>query len=120
MKDAKEVVIGLTIVLSILLIMSVVTIKKSLDVSLSPASFHEPVNCSESEIRGTWDSVFQTGSLGITIITDNDISEGRCEAYIAYKTGTEINILTGMVKTESVGKSIRIYGFQADTTPAFF
>jgi len=47
-----------------------------------------PKNCSDDEIKSTWDSVFEESSAGITIFTNNTTQYQRCQEYFAYEIKT--------------------------------
>lgn len=46
---------------------------------------HIPEDCSDIQIKGLWDSIFDENSDNITIFTNNIIESGRCQEYFAYK-----------------------------------
>lgn len=52
--------------------------------SLASAA-HPAEDCSTSEIEATWDSIFREPTTGITIFTNNNIEDNRCDKFFAYK-----------------------------------
>lgn len=55
-----------------------------------------PDECTEQEIRNTWDSMFEEISDNITIFTNDKVEEDQCTEYFAYKIqGTIAFILSG-------------------------
>ena len=68
-----------------------------------------PGSCSDAEIQGVWDSIFQESSSGISIIKNDSLFGGKCAEYFANKSDiNEINytyVLYGYTKDVG-GKNI--------------
>ncbi len=50
------------------------------------SAFDIPIDCSNTQIQSSWDSIFLESSTSINIFTNNNITENRCTEYFAYKT----------------------------------
>jgi len=69
-----------------------------------------PSDCSDSEIKETWDSIFKESSSGITILSTGAI-QGGCAEYAAFKNiSKEMYILTGDSNNEGFGFISGLYG----------
>ena len=62
--------------------------------NLTGYSVSVPSDCSNAQIKSTWDSIFkETSSLVNNIYTNGGVSDGQCEEYIAYKSNNGLYIL---------------------------
>lgn len=104
---------GIILSLSFLILVSVIVTtfsQKSLtgNVVLEPSI---TPNCSESEIKNTWNSIFKESSEGITILSNNITVQNQCEKYLAYKiSGPNQYILSSLVNSNNETKIYAYYG----------
>lgn len=68
-----------------------------------------PTDCSDTQIRAVWDSIYQESSSGITLFT-NTSQAGKCNAYLAYKiNGETLRLLQGSdVSLQILGVTINM------------
>jgi hypothetical protein len=76
----------------IIILISALSILISLFVNIKiiNAEVYLPINCSDTQIKATWDSIFKESSSGITIYTNNTVINGQCSNYFARKIDGEI------------------------------
>ena len=95
---------------------------KKQEILLSPDATIVPPNCSNSNIISTWNSIFDSDTPG-TILTDNVITAGTCNKYLAYKISSDdVYILSGIVKEELIDyrvNSTKIYAMHALANTSF-
>src|SRR3989344_4581923 len=66
------------------------------DNNLTGYSVSIPTDCSNAQIKATWDSIFKETSSGVNnIYTNGGVINGQCKEYIAYKNNNGLYILSG-------------------------
>lgn len=102
--------IGVLILLTIFFLI-IYSLPKSILPS-PPTPLSIPQGCDDSSIQALWNSVFQTGSTGITIIKNNTLVAGKCAGYFAYKIAAdEAYLLYGATQTTNLGNNFRNNSF---------
>lgn len=73
--------------------------------NITGQSISIPSDCSNSEIKQIWDSVFKESSTGTTIFTSGELINTQCSRYVSYKIiNQEIYFLKGEASGSSNSK----------------
>lgn len=77
-------------------------------------------NCSNSNVTETWKSIFREDSVGISIVKDDALFDGKCEEYFANKSvGDLVYILYGYTKVKSGENITNIFAEKINATSAY-
>jgi len=83
-----------------------------------------PDSCSDTEVKQTWDSIFQESSDGISIIKNNSLFGGKCTEYSANKSDANevglVYLLYGYTKNVG-GKNVSyVFAEKINTTQLYW